>query len=70
MMDEDGLVNAALNNYTDYWESKPSFSKYETRWEALTAAYDDKDFTSMCALIREAHVAAFLAGVTLRLTGE
>ena len=69
-MDEDGLVDAALNNYTDYWESKPAFSKYETRWEALTSTYEDKDFTSMCALIRQAHVAAFLAGVALRLTGE
>ena len=73
MTDEEQYTveNAALNHYSNWWQaSEEGDSRYMTRWERLQANIKEGELVEVSRLIREAHAYAYIAGFTLRLTGE
>ena len=64
------IEGSALDHYTNWWEAAEEGSKYDSRYEKLTAAMGDHEASEVWRLIREAHAEAFKAGFMLRLTGE
>jgi hypothetical protein len=70
MTDEYTIEDKALDHYAHWWEARDPWSKYDTRWEKLIDSVSEDNTKAIAELIREAHVYAFVAGVSLRLTGE
>ena len=62
------LEEQAIDYYTEYWETKEEFSKYDSKWEKFVSCFNDGDFVATTEMLRMAMCKAFLAGVALRLT--